>query len=85
MQLPSLSVKINAGYADEKCDVHACGGGAAGGRFGRYTADGRGTEEVGRGNEVVCMPLSQDSVSYRKSEVKVAGGLPCPLALQGRA
>jgi hypothetical protein len=58
MQLSGLSVEVNGCNMDEKGYVDAGGGGTPSGGLGRYSTDGRCTEEVGGCDEVIGMPLS---------------------------
>lgn len=57
VQLARLGIEVDGGHEDGELDVHAGGGGAAGGGLGCDATDCGGAEDVGGRDEVVCMPL----------------------------
>lgn len=59
VELACLSVEVERCDADGEGGVDAGAGGGAGGGFGGDAADGRGTEEVEGGDEVVGVPLRE--------------------------
>jgi hypothetical protein len=80
MQLSGLSVEVDGCNMDEESYVDAGGGSTSSGGLGRYSTDGRCTEEVGGCDEIIGMPLSapwsawKDHFKAMRAELTMSSG-----------